>query len=74
MGSKIGVGTEEEEAATMIFENDELSKTQKEKARKARAKARVVVKHIDIIKNDFWESRPWILDGRPWKPLVVQGR
>jgi tRNA(His) guanylyltransferase len=44
------------------------SKIQAEKIRKAKAKARVVVQHVDIIKEDFWERRPWILDGRPGRP------
>ncbi|ETN41767.1 uncharacterized protein HMPREF1541_03704 [Cyphellophora europaea CBS 101466] len=44
-----------------------LSKTQQEKQRKAKAKAQVVVRHLDIIKDDFWNRRPWILlsGGRP---------
>jgi tRNA(His) guanylyltransferase len=52
---------------------EEPSRTQKEKAKKARAKASVVVKHVDIIKNDFWERRPWILTGKPGKPLAGEG-
>lgn len=38
-----------------------LSKTQAEKERKRRQKARVVVEHVDIIKDAFWDARPWIL-------------
>lgn len=45
-----------------------LSKTQAEKLRKEKARARVVVKHLDIIKHDFWERRPWILSGKVGKP------
>jgi tRNA(His) guanylyltransferase len=45
-----------------------LSKTQLEKLRKDKAKARVVVKHLDIIKDDFWERRSWILSGKVGKP------
>ncbi|OBT96436.1 tRNA-His guanylyltransferase [Pseudogymnoascus verrucosus] len=44
-----------------------LSKTQAEKERKARQKAKVVVQHVDFIKDDFWEQRPWILSNRPGK-------
>lgn len=40
-----------------------LSKRQQEKARKERAKAQVVVGHMDIIKDAFWEQCPWILGG-----------
>ena len=59
------------EASTDIPEQDAvLSKTQLEKMRRARAKARVVIEHIDIIKEEFWEKRPWILGGKPGKPVV----
>lgn len=43
------------------------SKTQKEKDRKSRAKARIVVEHLDIIKDEFWDRRPWLLSGKPGK-------
>jgi hypothetical protein len=42
----------------------EMSKTAKEKDRKKRMKARVVCEHIDLIKDEFWEKRPWILSGK----------
>ncbi|KAI9837033.1 MAG: Glucose-responsive transcription factor [Sarea resinae] len=42
-----------------------LSKTQQERDRKRRAKAHIVVQHLDIIRDDFWERRPWILSNRP---------
>lgn len=42
----------------------EISKTQLEKERKRRQKARVVVKHEDIIKDGFWKERPWLLAGK----------
>jgi tRNA(His) guanylyltransferase len=45
----------------------ELSKTQQEKMRKLRRKAQVVVEHVDIIKDDFWQKRPWLLSGKPGK-------
>ncbi|KAL4806507.1 Thg1 C terminal domain-containing protein [Aspergillus unguis] len=45
----------------------ETSKTQQEKNRKLRRKAQVVVEHVDIIKDEFWERRPWILSGKPGK-------
>ncbi|KAF2493955.1 tRNAHis guanylyltransferase [Lophium mytilinum] len=41
-----------------------LSKTATEKDRKRRVKARIVVAHIDIIKDEFWAARPWILSGK----------
>ncbi|CAI7567392.1 unnamed protein product [Penicillium manginii] len=43
------------------------SRSQQERLRKLRRKAQVVVDHVDIIKNDFWERRPWILSGKPGK-------
>jgi tRNA(His) guanylyltransferase len=43
------------------------SKTQAEKDKKTRARARVVVEHLDIIKDDFWDRRPWILSNKPGK-------
>lgn len=45
----------------------ELSKTQQEKMRKLRRKAQVVVDHVDIIKDEFWQRRPWLLSGKPGK-------
>lgn len=41
-----------------------MSKTQKEKERKKKGKARIVTEHVDIIGDSFWERRPWILSGR----------
>ncbi|KAH8698817.1 putative tRNAHis guanylyltransferase [Talaromyces proteolyticus] len=49
----------------------ELSRTQQEKLRKLRRKAAVVVEHVDIIKDEFWQRRPWILSGKPGK-LVTE--
>lgn len=38
-----------------------LSKTQQEKERKRKVKARIVVEHVDIIRDDFWAERADIL-------------
>ncbi|KAJ5551749.1 hypothetical protein N7461_006447 [Penicillium sp. DV-2018c] len=43
------------------------SRSQQDKFRKLRRKAQVVVDHVDIIKDEFWEKRPWILSGKPGK-------
>lgn len=43
------------------------SKTQEENDRKRRAKARITVQHVDIIKDEFWERRPWLLSNKPGK-------
>ncbi|GME52856.1 putative tRNA guanylyltransferase protein [Neofusicoccum parvum] len=45
----------------------ELSKTAAEKERKRRGKARVAVEHVDVIRDEFWVKRPWILSGRAGK-------
>ncbi|KAG6007999.1 Glucose-responsive transcription factor [Claviceps maximensis] len=50
-----------------LAEPVQQSKSQLEKDRKKRAKARVVVEHMDIIKDDFWVRRPWILSNKPGK-------
>ena len=42
----------------------QMSRTQKEKDRKKRNKARVITEHVDLIKDEFWEKRPWILSGK----------
>lgn len=47
-----------------IVEEQDLSKTQKEKMKKARQKAEIVVEHIDIIRDEFWLRRPWLLSGK----------
>ncbi|KAF2215875.1 hypothetical protein CERZMDRAFT_35128 [Cercospora zeae-maydis SCOH1-5] len=41
--------------------DDAVSKTQLEKERKRKMKARIVTEHTDIIGNAFWEKRPYIL-------------
>ncbi|KAI8933537.1 hypothetical protein NX059_009275 [Plenodomus lindquistii] len=42
----------------------QMSKTQRDKDRKKRSKAKIVMEHVDIIKDDFWDKRPWILSGK----------
>lgn len=41
-----------------------MSRTQKDKDRKKRSKAKIITEHVDLIKDDFWEKRPWILSGK----------
>jgi hypothetical protein len=65
---------EQEEKASSSVPENELSRTQQEKVKKARRRASVVVRHVDIIKDDFWERRPWILSGKPGNPFVVEDR
>lgn len=41
-----------------------MSRTQRDKDRKKRSKAAVLMEHVDIIKDEFWDKRPWILSGK----------
>lgn len=41
-----------------------MSRRQRDKDRKKRSKAKIITEHIDIIKDEFWEKRPWILTGK----------
>ncbi|KAK0751476.1 tRNA guanylyltransferase [Schizothecium vesticola] len=50
-----------------LAEPVQQSKTQAEKDKKKRAKAPIVVQHLDIIKDDFWDRRPWLLSNKPGK-------
>lgn len=50
-----------------MAEPAQQSKSQAEKDKKKRAKAAIVVQHLDIIKDDFWERRPWLLSNKPGK-------
>ncbi|KAG9256049.1 tRNA guanylyltransferase [Emericellopsis atlantica] len=43
------------------------SKKQTENDKKRRSKAAIVVDHLDIIKDEFWDRRPWILSNKPGK-------
>ncbi|KAJ5901747.1 tRNA(His) guanylyltransferase [Penicillium taxi] len=45
------------------------SRSQQDKLKKLRRKAQVVVDHVDIIKDEFWEQRPWIISNMPGKLL-----
>ena len=56
-----------EEDTEETVEEREQSNTQREKERKRRAKAPIVVEHLDIIKDEFWDRRPWLLSDRPGK-------
>ncbi|KAI1459490.1 tRNA guanylyltransferase [Annulohypoxylon moriforme] len=52
-------------AVDQLGEPVKQSKTQEDNNKKRRAKARVLVDHVDIIKDDFWERRPWLLSNKP---------
>ena len=55
--------TDEQETGLMA----EKSKSQEEKEKKRRAKARLAVHHVDIIRDEFWDPRPWLLSNKPGK-------
>ncbi|KAL3423444.1 tRNA guanylyltransferase [Phlyctema vagabunda] len=57
----------EDEESVKAVEQLALSKTQAEKDKKKRAKAQITVQHVDIIKDEFWERRPWLLSNKPGK-------
>ncbi len=56
-----------DEDSAKTVEEIALSRTQEEKDKKRRAKARITVQHVDIIKDEFWERRPWLLSNKPGK-------
>ncbi|KAM0589939.1 hypothetical protein ACHAPN_007983 [Verticillium nonalfalfae] len=53
--------------ADAIAEPVSMTKSQTEKDKKRRNKARIVIEHLDIIKDDFWDRRPWLLSNKPGK-------
>jgi tRNA(His) guanylyltransferase len=55
------------EAVDKLAQPVQQSKTQAESDKKKRAKARILIEHLDIIKDDFWNRRPWLLTGKPGK-------
>lgn len=62
-----GISETVDEDSAKTVEEKELSKTQEERDRKRRAKARITVQHVDIIRDDFWQRRPWLLSNKPGK-------
>lgn len=42
---------------------EKRSKTLEDKIRKRRGKADVVVYSGDLVRDEFWAMRPWILEG-----------
>lgn len=53
------------EVADNQAEPPTMSKSKAESEKKRRTKARITVEHIDIIKDEFWDRRPWLLTGQP---------
>ncbi|PSK35005.1 hypothetical protein B9Z65_1588 [Elsinoe australis] len=50
--------------------NKPQSRSQADKERKKKQKASLVTEHVDIIKDTFWDQRPWILAGKGGRKLV----
>jgi len=48
-------------------EEKEISKTQAEKDKKRKAKARITVQHLNTLEDEFWLRRPWLLSNKPGK-------
>ncbi|KAI9682835.1 MAG: tRNA-His guanylyltransferase [Bathelium mastoideum] len=57
--------TEEAHSASAVTQSVPISKTQTAKEQKARKKARIAIEHVDMIRDEFWVRRPWILSGKP---------
>ena len=49
-----------------------MSKKQIEKERKRKMKAEIVVEHVDLIQDAFWEERPYILGGKKAAAVVEE--
>lgn len=49
------------ELETGSVDETELSSRQKQRMEKKRRLAKISVYHIDVVKGDFWEQRPWLL-------------
>jgi hypothetical protein len=43
---------------------NQQSRTQRDRERKKKCKAKVLMEHVDVIRDEFWEKRPWILSGK----------
>jgi len=56
-----------QEHGVQTVEETIVSKTQEEKDRKRRNKAMITIQHVDVIKDEFWERRPWLLSNKPGK-------
>ena len=51
---------QEEEQEAIGFPKS-VSNTQRKKEEKRARKAKIVIEHVDIIGDEFWERRPWLL-------------
>ena len=51
---------QEEERKTTVVPKFK-PETQRKKEEKCARKAKIVIEHVDIIGDEFWERRPWLL-------------
>jgi tRNA(His) guanylyltransferase len=51
------------------------SKSQREKERKRKLKATICLEHVDLVGDEFWRQRPWILaaDARGAAIELIEG-
>ncbi|KAF2401840.1 putative tRNAHis guanylyltransferase [Trichodelitschia bisporula] len=63
-GRKASSTLTEASLAAPTREVQKPSKSAAEREKKTKAKAGIAVQHIDLIKDEFWECRPWILTGK----------
>lgn len=50
----------------------QISKAEEEKNRKRKVKAGIILQHLDIIKDEFWVKRPWLISNKPGKIIKIQ--
>ncbi|RKF80341.1 tRNA guanylyltransferase [Golovinomyces cichoracearum] len=50
----------------------QISKAEEERNRKRKVKAGIILQHLDIIKDEFWVKRPWLISNKPGKIIKVQ--
>ncbi|KAF4302203.1 putative tRNA guanylyltransferase protein [Botryosphaeria dothidea] len=67
LAAPVGSAALETDTSETRAQEQPLSKTAAEKERKKRAKARIAVEHVDVIRDEFWLRRPWILSGKAGK-------
>jgi hypothetical protein len=61
------LGRDQIVSATSSAVPAQVSKSAAQRGNKSRAKVGIAIEHMDIIKDNFWEVRPWILAGRTGK-------
>jgi tRNA(His) guanylyltransferase len=60
--------SDETEQAAKSSRPETLSKSQQ----RLREKADIAIEHVDVIKDEFWLQRPWILSGKVKKSKATK--